>query len=45
MISVGFRRVSKTVRVGFVANRPIVASQRTKVLPSACASVRALAAV
>jgi len=34
MISVGFQRVSKNVRIGFVANRLIVASRGTKVLPT-----------
>ena len=43
MISVGFQRVRRNVPVGFVANRLIVAFRRTKVLPSACVSVRELA--
>ena len=43
MISVGFARVSKNVRVGFVVNPLIVAYQGTKVLPSVCALVRDLA--
>lgn len=43
MLSVGFERVSKNARVGFVANPLIVAFRETKVLPSACASVQDLA--
>jgi hypothetical protein len=35
--------LAKNVRVGFVANPLIVAFRGTKVLPYACASVRALA--
>lgn len=43
MIWVGFQRISKNVHVGFVANRPIMASHWTKVLSSICASVQGLA--
>jgi len=43
MIWVGFARLAKNVRVGFVANPLILAFRGTKVLPSACASVRDLA--
>jgi len=38
MISVGFERVSKNVRVGFAVNPLIVAFRETKVLPSASES-------
>lgn len=43
MISVGFKLVSKNVRVGFAVNLPSVAIRETNVLPSACESVPELA--
>ena len=43
MVSVGFKGVSKNVRVELAANRLFVALRGTKVLPSVCASARDLA--
>ena len=43
MIRSAFSALAKNVRVGLVANPLIVASRGTKVLPSACALVLALA--